>query len=213
MIYKSVSTYTLQRLPIYLEFLKSLSKDKFIHISATNIAGALGLNDVQVRKDLALISSGGRPKIGYPTQNLIYDIEKFLGYDNVDCAVIAGAGDLGRALLSYDGFSKYGLAIIAAFDVDEAIIDTAINGKKVLPAHKLKDLCSRMKVRIGIIAVPAPYAQDICNQMVDSGILAIWNFAPVVLIVPDNVLVQNEDMAFSLAKLSKQLSKRLSISQ
>ncbi|MGB8451439.1 MAG: redox-sensing transcriptional repressor Rex [Anaerocolumna sp.] len=128
---------------------------------------------------------------------------------NVDCAIIAGAGILGRALLSYEGFTKYGLDIIAAFDVDETIIDTTINGKKVLSSDKLKDLCSRMKVRIGIITVPAAEAQDICNQMVESGILAIWNFAPVILKVPDNVLVQNEDIAFSLAKLSKNLSKKL----
>lgn len=93
--------------------------------------------------------------------------------------------------------------------MDETIIDTTINGKKVLSSDKLKDLCSRMKVRIGIITVPAAEAQDICNQMVESGILAIWNFAPVILKVPDNVLVQNEDIAFSLAKLSKNLSKKL----
>ncbi len=212
MIYKPISAQALQRLPIYLNLLKSLPADKFTNISATTIAEALRLNDVQVRKDLALVSSGGRPKIGYLTKNLISDIENFLGYGNADSAVIAGAGGLGRALLSYDGFSKYGLDIIAAFDVDEMIIGTTINGKKVLSSDKLKDLCSRMKVRIGIITVPTPYAQDICSQMVESGILAIWNFAPVTLNVPDNVLVQNEDMAFSLAKLSKNLSKKLCVS-
>lgn len=209
MIYKSISTQTLQRLPMYLNYLKSLPENQILNISATTIAEALKLNNVQVRKDLAMISSGGRPKIGYITKNLIFDIEKFLGYDNADSAVIAGAGDLGCALLSYDGFSKYGLDIIAAFDVDEEIIGTTINGKKVLSSDKLKDLCSRMKVRIGIIAVPASKAQEICDSMVESGILAIWNFAPVNLKVPDSVLVQNEDMAFSLAKLSKNLSKKL----
>lgn len=211
MIYKSISAQTLKRLPVYLDLLNSLPADKYTFISATTIAEALRLNDVQVRKDLALISSGGRPKIGYQTKNLIYDIEKFLGYDNVDSAVLAGAGSLGRALLSYDGFSKYGLDIVAAFDVDETIIDTTINGKQVLSSDKLNTLCSRMKVRIGIITVPAPYAQEICDQMVKSGILAIWNFTTVTLKVPDTILVQNEDIAFSLAKLSKNLSNRLNI--
>ncbi|WMJ87183.1 redox-sensing transcriptional repressor Rex [Anaerocolumna sp. MB42-C2] len=210
MIYKSISTQTLQRLPMYLNYLKSLPDNQTLNISATTIAEALKFNDVQVRKDLAMISSGGRPKIGYITKNLIFDIEKFLGYDDADSAVIAGAGGLGRTLLSYDGFSKYGLDIIAAFDIREDIIGTTINGKKVLSSDKLKDLCSRMKVRIGIIAVPASEAQEICNTMVESGILAIWNFAPVTLYVPDSVLVQNEDMAFSLAKLSKNLSRKLS---
>lgn len=209
MLYKSISSQTLQRLPVYLKLLKSLPDDKITNISATAIAEALRLNDVQVRKDLALVSSGGRPKIGYQTKNLICDIEKFLGYDNVDSAVLAGAGSLGQALLSYDGFSKYGLNIVAAFDVNGAVIDTAVNGKQVLSSEKLKDLCSRMKVRIGIIAVPPASAQDICNQMIESGILAIWNFSPVTLQVPDHMLVHNEDLAFSLARLSKNLSDRM----
>lgn len=206
MIYKSISSQTLQRLPMYLNLLKSLPGDNFPNISATTIAKALRLNDVQVRKDLALISCGGRPKIGYRTKSLIYDIEKFLGYDNADSAVVAGAGNLGRALLSSSGFSKYGLNIIAAFDVKEELIDTTINGKQIFSSDKLKDLCSRMKVRIGIIAVPAAFSQEICDRMVESGIFAIWNFAPVTLSVPDNVLVHNEDLAFSLARLSKKLS-------
>lgn len=212
MTHKSISAQALRRLPMYLNYLKSLPAEHSLNISATMIAEALRLNDVQVRKDLALVSTGGRPKIGYITKNLIFDIENFLGYDNADSAVLAGAGDLGRALLSYEGFSKYGLNIVAAFDVDDKLIGTAINGKKVLSSDKLKDLCSRMKVRIGIIAVPAPHAQEICNLMVESGILAIWNFAPVHLSVPEHIIVQNEDMAFSLARLSKNLSEKLCVS-
>lgn len=209
MEYKTISTQALQRLPMYLNYLKSLPKNRASNISATTIADVLKLNDVQVRKDLALISSGGRPKIGYITQNLIYDIERFLGYDDADSAIIAGTGNLGSALLSYDGFSKYGLDIVAAFDIDKTVIGTTIYGRKVLSSDKLKDICSRLKIKIGIIAVPDTEAQDISNQMVDSGILAIWNFAPIHLSVPDNVLVQNENMEFSLAMLSNHLSKSL----
>ncbi|BCJ94313.1 redox-sensing transcriptional repressor Rex [Anaerocolumna cellulosilytica] len=209
MLYKSISTQALRRLPIYLNYLKSLPKDKVVNISATTIAEALKLNDVQVRKDLALISTGGRPKIGYITRNLIADIEKYLGFDNADSAILVGVGDLGRALLSYDGFSKYGLTIVAAFDSDEAMIGSTIFGKKVLAADKLKDLCNRMKVRIGILTVPPTEAQITCNSMIESGILAIWNFTPVPLTVPDHILIQNEDMAFSLAKLSKDLTESM----
>jgi len=209
MEYKPISKQTLQRLPMYLNYLKSIPKDQAANISSTTIADALKLNHVQVRKDLALVSSGGRPKIGYITENLIYDLEQFLGYDDVDSAIIVGAGNLGRALLSYEGFSKYGLDIVAAFDIDDTIIGTTIKGKKVLSADKLRDLCKRMKIRIGIITVPASEAQDLCNQMVESGILVIWNFAPVHLRVPADVLVQNENMAFSLAILSKHLTERL----
>lgn len=209
MLYKSISAQALRRLPMYLNYLKSLPKDKVVNISATTIAEALKLNDVQVRKDLALVSTGGRPKIGYITRNLIADIEKYLGFDNADSAILAGVGDMGRALLSYDGFSKYGLTIVAAFDTDEAMIGSTIYGKKVLAADKLKDLCIRMKVRIGILTVPPVEAQITCNCMIESGILAIWNFTPVSLTVPDHILIQNEDMAFSLAKLSKDLTERM----
>lgn len=129
---RSVSTQTLQRLPLYLNYLRSLPKGKSENISATAIADALRLGDVQVRKDLALVSSGGRPKVGYVTRELTSDIENFLGYHDVETAVLVGAGDLGHSLLSYDGFSGYGLEIAAAFDRDPALVGTTIAGKRVL---------------------------------------------------------------------------------
>jgi redox-sensing transcriptional repressor len=207
--FKSVSTQTLQRLPLYLNYLKSLPKDGSANISATTIADALHLNDVQVRKDLASVSTGGRPKIGYITEDLICEIERFLGYDGSSSAVLVGVGNLGRALLSYNGFFKYGLDIVAAFDSDMSVIGTSINGKRILPAEKLKDICSRLKIRTGIIAVPALEAQKACNILVEGGVLAVWNFAPVHLTAPGNVLVKNENMASSLAVLSKHLTGKL----
>lgn len=202
---KPISTQTLQRLPLYLNFLKYLPNYKASNISATTIAGALNLNDVQVRKDLAAISTGGRPKIGYNTTELIRDLEHYLGYDDVESAVLVGAGNLGHALLSYNGFTEFGLNIIVAFDVNESIIGTTVNGKQILSAEKLKDLCSRMKIRLGIITVPESEAQAVCDRLVESGVLAIWNFAHVHLNVPNTVFVQNENMASSLATLTKHL--------
>jgi redox-sensing transcriptional repressor len=192
-----------------LNYLKSLPKDGAANISATMIAEALRLNDVQVRKDLALVSDGGRPKIGYNIEVLTSDIEHCLGYDNVDSAVLIGAGNLGRALLAHEGFSAFGLDIIAAFDIDENIIGTTVHGKQVLPVNKVNSLCSRMKIKIGIITVRAEAAQSVCDLLVESGVLAIWNFAPVHLKVPEKVLVQNENMASSLAILSNHLVERL----
>ncbi len=205
----AISIQALQRLPVYLKYLKSLPKEGVVNISSTLIAEALDLNDVQVRKDLALISSGGRPKVGYILENLIFDIEQFLGYDDSNSAVLVGAGNLGRALLSYNGFTEFGLDIVAAFDVDKDLIGTTVNGKPVLSAEKLLDLCSRMKVRIGIITVPDHDAQAVCDKLVEGGILAILNFAHVRLKVPNHVLVQNENLACSLAILSKHLQEQL----
>ncbi len=205
---KDISTSTLKRLPTYLSHLKSLPED-VEHISATALAASLGMGEVQVRKDLALVSDGGRPKIGYPREGLIQDIEDFLGYANTNDAVLVGAGKLGRALLSYGGFAEYGLNIIAAFDADDVLIGTSKSGKPIMHISRLQDFCRKNKIRIGIITVPAEYAQTVCDQLIETGIQAIWNFAPKHLDVPEGILVQEENMAASLAILSKHLSARL----
>lgn len=206
---QAVSSQTLQRLPTYLNYLKSLPCDRAMNISAKTIAYALGLGEIQVRKDLAAVSTGGKPKVGYITEDLIKDLESYLGYDDVNDAVIVGAGKLGKALFSYEGFKEYGLNIVAAFDADDAVTKASKDGKIILSVDKLKDLCKRMKIRIGIITVPAECAQTVCDMLVDCGVLAIWNFAPAHLKVPENILVKNENMAASLAVLSKHLTEKL----
>lgn len=211
MVNRSISKQTLLRLPLYLNYIKQLGDNRPEHISATTIAEALRLNHVVVRKDLASVSSAGKPKVGYVTADLVKQLEDFLGYNDVDDAIIVGAGKLGRALLAYNGFQACGMNIVAAFDIDETLYEEDYFGKRVLPMDKLMDLCERMKVRIGIIAVPAENAQAICNLLVESGILAIWNFAPVHLDVPDDILVHNENLAASLALLSKQLKEKRSV--
>ncbi|MDX9872218.1 MAG: redox-sensing transcriptional repressor Rex [Clostridia bacterium] len=210
--FSAVSIQTLGRLPYYLNFIKSLDQDKYTSVSAPVIAKALNLNEVQVRKDLAAVSSnGGKPKTGFDIEELIKDLEEFLGYNNVDEAVLVGVGHLGSALLSYKGFENYGLKIVVAFDQNEAVVGTHVGGKQVFPLEKLKDLCWRMGVNIGIITVPAEDAQEVSELLVEAGILAIWNFAPVHLHVPDYVVVQNENLAASLAVLSKNLNEKLKV--
>lgn len=200
---------TLKRLPLYTKYLRSLPKDGSLNISATAIADALDLNNVQVRKDLALVSSGGRPKVGYITQDLIADIERFLGYDDMRSAVLVGAGNLGRALLSYEGFSQYGLDIVAAFDADPNVSGTIVHGKNVFPLEKLQDLCVRMSIHIGIITVPEGAAQNVCDLLTEGGVRAVWNFAPAKLKAPAGVFVLNENMASSLAVLSKHIDTQI----
>ena len=207
---RCVSKQTLQRLPAYLSYLRSLGAGRGKHVSATVIAEALGLNDVVVRKDLASVSSKGRPKVGYVRQELIRELEGFLGYDNSQDAVLVGAGKLGQALLAYSGFPQYGLNILAGFDDDPALSGKEIAGKKILPMEKLPDLCHRVGVHIGIITVPGEHAQRVCDQLIESGILAVWNFANAHLQVPEGILVQNENMAVSLALLSNHLKERFS---
>ena len=206
---KSVSRQTLKRLPLYLKYLRSLPRNGPANISATAIAEALDLHDVQVRKDLAAVSAGGRPRIGYITHDLIFAIEQFLGYRDTESAVVVGTGNLGEILLTYKGFDHHGLNIVAAFDSDDSLIGQSINGKQIFSMEKLNDLCKRLKVRIGILAVPSTAAQEVCDLLVESGILAIWNFSPIQLKAPKNVLVHNEDWFSSLDQLLKHLNERL----
>ena len=202
-----ISRQTLERLPAYLNYLKSLPSNEFVNVSATYIANAMGLNHVQVRKDLAQVSTKGRPKLGYVTSELIDDIKKFLGYNKLNDAVLVGVGKLGGALLAYTGFAEYGFNIVAGFDCDKNIIGTEISGKKILPMDKLKSLCSQKKIHLAIITVPESSAQNICDILIDCGITGILNFAPTHLNVPKNILVQHENLALCLAVLSKHLSK------
>ena len=205
---KEISKSVLKRLPGYLAYLKSIPDGESVHISATALANALGMGEVQVRKDLAKVSDGGRPKIGYLRESLIEDIEQFLGYDNTTDAVLIGAGKLGQALLDYVGFEAYGLNILAAFDVDPALDQTQV-GKPVLHMSRLESFCKAHKVLMGIITVPASHAQEVCDSLIHCGIKAIWNFAPTHLDVPEHILVQNENMATSLAVLSMHLQAQI----
>ena len=203
---KSISRQALERLTTYLNYLHGLPDDSKETISATNIADALGINQVVVRKDLAEVSSGGRPKVGYVRHDLIRDIEHSLGWDDVCSAVLVGVGNLGRALLSYKGFDQYGLEIVVAFDSSRALQGHTFGRTKVLSPVRMADLCRRMRLHIGIITVPAEEAQAVCDTLVDCGIRAIWNFAPTHLCVPDHVIVKNENMAASLCELSHGLA-------
>ena len=205
---KEISKSVLKRLPGYLSYLKSIPEGSSPYISATGLANALGMGEVQVRKDLAMVSDGGRPKIGYLRESLIEDISQFLGYDNTTDAILVGAGKLGQALLGYSGFDAYGLNILAAFDA-QPTADATEDGKPIYPMSHMETFCRANKVLMGIITVPARYAQQVCDQLVACGIKAIWNFAPTHLDVPANILVQNENMATSLAVLSMHLQAQI----
>ena len=205
---KEISKSVLKRLPGYLSYLKTLPEGTATYISATALANALGMGEVQVRKDLAMVSGGGRPKVGYLRERLMEDISQFLGYDNTTDAIMIGAGKLGKALMGYKGFQEYGLNILAAFDADESKVYP--EGKHpVYHMDKLESYCRSNKVLMAIITVPGDQAQSVCDQLIRCGIKAVWNFAPTHLDVPPHILVQNENMATSLAVLSMHLQAQM----
>ena len=205
---KKISKSVLKRLPGYLSYLKNMPDNGSPYISATALAVALGMGEVQVRKDLAMVSDGGRPKIGYLREALIDDIEQFLGYDNTTDAVLVGAGKLGQALMGYKGFQEYGLNILAAFERNPRAEKTD-EGKPIYPVEKLEHYCKKHKVLMGIITVPGEVAQEVADQLIAAGIKAIWSFAPTHLDVPPGILVQYENMATSFAVLSMHLQAQM----
>ncbi len=209
-LFSSISKHTLQRMPYYLNYLKINCQGKMKNVSSRVVASALHLNEVQVRKDLASVSkSGGKPKTGFAVDDLICDIEYFLGYNNVNRAVLVGAGRLGRALMTYTRFEDYGVEIIAGFDCDRGAVGRLSNGKRIYGMDDLANFCREYNVHIGIITVPAAAAQGVCDKLIEADVLAIWNFAPTHLEVPASILVQNENMATSLAVLSNHLAHRM----
>ncbi len=201
-----VSRATIGRIPTYLKYLKSIDPNTE-NISATALAHALGLGEVQVRKDLSAVSGAGRPKTGYQISQLIRSLESFLGAGQTSNVVIVGAGKLGRALLDYGGFHDYGLEIIAAFDTVVREPERSNSGKPIYAMAQFDSFCKDHNVKIGIITVPVHAAQAVCDRLIQNGIRAIWCFAPCTLTVPDDFPVQYENMALSLAYLNKKIER------
>lgn len=199
----SVSKATLGRLPYYLQHLRTVFKNNDEYISSTSIAKSLSLGEVQVRKDLNAVSGAGKPKVGYEVKELIKSIETTLGYDNHTNAVLVGAGQLGKALLNYEGFEEFGVRIMAGFDI-KAKKQTS-NQKQILSMEEFSKFCKENNIKIGIISANKESSQQICDLMIENGISAIWNFSPVKLNVPEGILLQQENLALSLAHLNNQL--------
>ena len=197
---------TLGRIPIYIEYLRSLSDDE-VNVSATRIARGLSLGEVQVRKDLAVISGAGRPRVGYERNKLIRDLEAHLGTEGVTCAVLVGVGKLGRALLDHGGFDEFCVRIVAGFDCNESVLKIGKN-RSVLPIKDIESFVLANDVKIGIITVGQGSAQEVADRLVAAGIRGIWNFAPCALTVPDGVILKQENLALSLAHLNSLLKNK-----
>ena len=205
---RSIPQPSLRRLPQYHHYLVELEARGVNRVSCSAIGQDLGLVPVQVRKDLQYTGIIGKPKTGYSVSELIQAIETFLGWNNINEAFLVGAGNLGTALLGHERFSKFGLRIVAAFDTDPNKIGQWIHEKAVLSLDKLADLAPRMSIHLGIITTPAEVAQTVADEMVKGGIQAIWNFAPITLAVPQEIIVENVELYASLAIFSRKLEER-----
>jgi len=198
----------MRRLPLYYRLGQKVLAAGVSNLSSSAIGNELLLEPTQVRKDLEMIGISGKPKVGFAVADLLRGIETFLGWDRPKEAVLVGVGGLGSALLRYERFREYGISIAAAFDTDPVKIGTPIGGKEVFILDSLPGRARRMGVQLGIITTPPQAAQRVADLMVEGGIRAIWNFAPVHVRVPGQVVLQNEDLGHSLAALSLKLARR-----
>lgn len=206
-VLRGVPEPTIRRLPMYLSLVRRFATEGEETVSSTQIAKVLKFDSTQVTKDIAYTGIIGKTRVGYVIIELAEAIEEFLGFNKMDSAFLVGAGKLGTALLSYTGFNIKGLKVIAAFDIDENVVGTEVNGVKILPYIKMADLAKRMHVTIGIITVPAVHAQDIADEMVGAGIKGIWNFSPRNIDVPSEVAIENTSIYPNLAILFNKMKK------
>ena len=201
---KDIPVIALQRLPVYLNYLKSMPADR-MYVSSGLIAEALEMGEVLVRKDLAYTSATGKPRVGYIKSELIAALEDFLCCNGSRNAVLAGAGGLGKAILSYGGFKNYGINVVAAFDNNPEKIGGSVVGKPVYDIEDAQEKIANLNAELAVICVPAQFAQSVADKLVASGIKAILNFAPVMIKAPQNVVVRHIDVAANLAVLSRMI--------
>ena len=201
---------TIRRMPAYHRYLKELQAAGEPVVSCTRIAESLELESIQVRKDLAMTGTVGRPRIGYPVDALIGAIEAVLGWDQWSDAFLVGAGNLGSAILGYRAFKTLGLNVVAAFDIDPRRVGKTIHDVPVLAKAKLANLAHRMKIRLGVITVPAEAAESAARALVQGGIEAIWNFSPLALTgvqVGKDVIIENVSLSASLAVFLRRVAQ------
>jgi redox-sensing transcriptional repressor len=203
----TISGPTLRRLPQYFKRLSRLAEEGVAYVTSAELARMLKLDETLVRKDLAVTGFTGKPRVGFAVEELYRHLEAFLGLPCLKEAFLIGAGRLGQALASYAGFERFGLRIVALFDTDPEKVGQMAAGKEILPLWQAPALARKMDVRIAILTVPPQVSQPVADMLVDAGMTAFWNFSSAPLTMPEGVIVQNEDLAESLAVFSHRISQ------
>lgn len=198
----AVPKAVVSRLSLYLRELQRLQRDGVVTTSSTQLGQLLGFTDAQVRKDLAHFGHFGYPGVGYRCSELVAAVKQIIGTDHTWPVVLAGVGNLGRALLGHRGFSHQGFDIVAAVDSDPTKFGKTLDGIEIRPISQLPELVLQHDVRLAIIAAPASAAQEVAERIVAAGIYGILNFAPITLHLPPEVAVSSVDLAIEMEQLS-----------
>lgn len=202
---------TIIRLSVYSRYLAQCDRRGIVTISSNEIAEGVGVSSAQVRKDLAYFGEFGTRGVGYNVKDLHRHIIKILGLNQKWPLVIVGAGNLGTALSMYGGFRERGFHVVGIFDDDPNKIGYKLNGVEVYPVSKLKEVVAEGNAKIGVITVPALAAQEVANQLIEAGVKALLNFAPIVLNVPPEIELRNVDLSVNLEILTFNLGYRRGI--
>jgi redox-sensing transcriptional repressor len=198
---------TARRLSLYLRSLRRLGHQGVDVASSEEITRFLNISPAQFRKDLSYFGGFGKRGVGYGVKVLRKEIEKILGTDVIWKIALVGVGKLGSALLGYPGFVEFNLQIVTAFDNDLGKIGKTWEGIKIEDISRVKDIIKKNEIKIAILSVPAEAAQKLSKELVNCGVKAILNFAPINLVLPKNIFVSNVDMASELESLVYKLKR------
>ncbi|MBP7250244.1 MAG: redox-sensing transcriptional repressor Rex [Selenomonas sp.] len=203
-----ISKATIDRLPLYFRTLRLVQDEGIDVISSDELGRRLGITPEQIRKDLASFGQFGKKGVGYYVNELKHNVGGILGLDNHWNIAVIGIGHLGAALANYQNFVSLGFNLVALFDQDPKVIGTVQNHVKVEDVRELAQIVRERHVDIGIIAVPAAFAQEVADRLVAAGVKGIWNFAPIKMQVPDSMHIVNEDLSIGLSRLSYYITRR-----
>ena len=202
-----ISRATIDRLPLYFRTLRLVQDEGLDIISSDELGRRLGITPEQIRKDLASFGQFGKKGVGYYVNELKRNVGHILGLDHHWNIAVVGIGHLGVALANYQNFVAQGFNLVALFDQDPHVIGTVVNHLKVEDSRNLKKIVRERDIHIGIIAVPAAFAQGVADELVAAGVRGIWNFAPIKMQVPEGLPLVNEDLSIGLSSLSYYLTR------
>jgi len=205
---QQIPDIVIRRLPIYVRTLRALTDADVRSVSSEELADLIGVSAAQIRRDLSYFGKFGKQGKGYDTHFLAQTISRILRLDRQWPVALVGLGNLGRAIANYRGFTPSSFSIVAVFDRSSRNVGNVVNDMEILHDNHLTDTIVRERIKIGIIATPKSYAQDIADRMVDGGVEAILNYAPMILKVPGNVTVREIDPVSALQSMTYYISER-----
>lgn len=206
---KEISPAVIKRLPRYYRYLGELLEHDVVRISSKELSEKMKVTASQIRQDLNNFGGFGQQGYGYNVQYLYAEIGKILGLNQTNNLIIIGAGNLGQALANYQDFEKRGFSIKALFDVNPRLIGMTVRGVEVMDLECLEEFLKQNEIRIAALTLPKSKAPKVAQDLVSWGIQAFWNFAPIDLNLPDDIVVENVHLAESLMTLSYNINNRM----